>query len=65
MYSVVLSVVDTSDSELRDVRGVEVFDVIRVDDDESDFSVEENSTVCVDSSVVESVRIVSIGLPVD
>ena len=64
MYSVVLAVVDTSDSELRDVRGVEVFDVERVDADEDDCSVEENAKVCVDFSVVAIVTIVSIGLPV-
>ena len=60
-----LAGVDTSDSELRDVRGVEVFDVERVDGDESDCSVKENSTVCVDSSVVEIVITVCIGLLVD
>ena len=65
MYSVVLSVVDTSDSELSDVRGLEVFDVEGVDGDEIDCSVEENSTVSVDSSVVEIVITVSIGLLVD
>ena len=57
-----LAGVDTSDSELSDVRGVEVFEVERVDSDESDCSVKENPKVCVDSSVVEVVRIVSIGL---
>ena len=59
-----LAGVDTSDSELSDVRGVEVFDVERVDGDEGDCSVEENEKACVDSSVVAIVTIVSIRLPV-